>query len=90
MAGPYEQYLRDKGVAVDEPMIRFITPPCLECGETSEVMLTRHEFAMLAHPSRPSIDECLADRDLNFRELVMTGTHPQCWDALTKPLDDDE
>lgn len=89
-AGPYEKFLRDKGYIVDEPMIRLVTPPCMLCAETSTIELTRKEFSMLAHPARPSVDLCLPDRDLDFRELVMTGTHPKCWDELTKPLDDDE
>jgi hypothetical protein len=71
-------------------MIRLETPPCLLCAQTTVVELTRLEFSMLAHPSRPKIDDCLPDRDLDFRELVMTGTHPKCWNELTKPLDGDE
>jgi hypothetical protein len=74
----------------DEPIIRLITPPCPRCGETSEVMLTRKEFAMLAHPSRPLIQDCLPDRDVDFCELVKSGYHSTCWDADMKPLDEED
>jgi hypothetical protein len=74
----------------DEPiLIRVETPACIECGKTSVVELTREEFARVAHPARPNIAECLPDRDLAFRELFITGTHPACWDAIM-PKDEDQ
>jgi hypothetical protein len=67
----------------DQPvMVKLTTPPCMLCGETSVVSLTRQEFAMLAHPSRPAIQDCLPTRDAAFRELVKTGTHDACWNLM--------
>jgi hypothetical protein len=77
-------------VELIEPIVKVTTPPCMLCNETSLVELTREEFTKLIHPSQPRIDKVLPNRDLDFRELVMTGTHSACWDVLTKPLDDED
>lgn len=74
----------------DAPMIRLTTPRCMLCGLSSEVVLTVKEFAMLIDPSQPNIADVLPDRDLDFRELVKSGIHPDCWDTITKPLDGED
>lgn len=73
-----------------EPTVRLITPDCPRCGEASEVRVSRKEFAMLAHPSRPLIQDCLPTRDRQFCELVKSGYHSWCWDADMKPLDGED
>jgi hypothetical protein len=77
------------GLSEEPVMVKLTTPKCMLCGETSVVELTREEFAMLAHPSRPLIQDCLPGRDAAFRELVKTGTHDSCWN-LMMPKDGDE
>jgi hypothetical protein len=60
--------------------LRFRTPPCIQCHETSYVELTEEEFDALQRPGY--IQTALPDRDADFRELVKTGIHPECWDAM--------
>ena len=60
-----------------------MTPPCMLCQEPSVVELTRTEFAALNGGGY--IQDALPERDAAFRELVKTGTHPNCWETLTHP-----
>lgn len=74
----------------DGKMIAFTTPECTMCGKTTVVELTRTEFRACADPmTRPRIDLALPDRDLDFRELIQTGIHPECWDQIMDTIEDD-
>lgn len=59
--------------------MNFTTPPCIHCHQTSEVTLTDAEVDALP---RMAIQLALPDRDADFRELIKTGIHPPCWDAI--------
>lgn len=66
---------------------KVITPPCVVCNQESEVKLTLEEYRRLTQTrddGRPFylIQDALPERDAGFRELVKTGTHPACWDAM--------
>jgi len=63
--------------------IRLTTPACMVCHETSVVELTRKEFSDLNDGEY--IYLALPDRDERFHQLVLSGTHPSCWDTLTHP-----
>jgi hypothetical protein len=66
------------------------TPRCMHCGERSEVELTETEFAAVTDPNGPLIQDALPGRDAGFRELVKTGIHPRCWDAMMTGPEDAE
>lgn len=74
---------------LSEPLIRVELGPCPYCHKTTIVELTRAEFKAVAE-NQVSIQEALPDRDKGFRELFITGTHPECWDAVTKGVGSDE
>jgi hypothetical protein len=71
----------------DQP-VRVVTPACMLCGRNSGVTLTalEHKRLMARDPDtgRPTylIQDALPERDADFRELVKTGTHPECWDKM--------
>lgn len=56
------------------------TSPCMLCGNASAVELTVQEAEALA--SGAYIQDALSSRDAGFRELVISGTHPACWDEM--------
>lgn len=56
------------------------TPTCIHCGNTSQVDLTDAEVAALQ--SGALIQRALPHRDAAFRELLITGIHPACWDEI--------
>lgn len=64
------------------------TPKCRYCGEAGSIELTDAE--VLALETEPFIQKALPDRTDDERELLISGTHPACWDAMFPPEDEDE
>lgn len=62
-------------------MPKMTTPACLHCDKTSTVELTDDEYHRMYRQSM-LIQHALPDRDAGFRELMMTGTHPKCWEEI--------
>lgn len=61
-------------------MAAITTPRCMACGEASIVELTDAEQAAL--DSGALIQDALPDRTADERELLITGTHGECWDRM--------
>ena len=61
------------------------TAACMICGRSSEVTLTDAEFAALG---TTHIQAALPDRTADERELLISGTHPACWNIAF--ADDEE
>jgi hypothetical protein len=62
------------------------TKPCLKCGESSTVMV--EAAALSAWRKGKLIQDAFPLMDKGQRELLQTGTHPECWKILFK--DEDE
>lgn len=60
------------------------TPPCPVCGRPSKVTVTEGEANRLNN-RKLLIQEALPNRNDDFRELFITGTHPKCWDKIFPP-----
>lgn len=69
-------------------MPEVVTPPCIECRKTSTMTLTDEEYAKWTDPERPVIQVCFPDWLADKRELLMTGTHPECWEKLFEGEDE--
>lgn len=75
-------------MATPEETVNVVTPRCMLCGKTSGVTITIAELARLEATDpdngRPTylIQDALPDRDAGFRELIKTGTHPECWNIM--------
>lgn len=54
------------------------TRACMFCGEASRVELTEAQAAALA--ARRPVQEVLPDLAAARRELLISGTHPECWE----------
>lgn len=54
------------------------TRACMFCGEPSRVALTADQAEALAD-GRP-VQEVLPDVEPARRELLISGTHPACWE----------
>jgi len=83
-----------------ETMIKFTPPRCSGCGGETVVALTRAEYKRLVDTVRMEPETrrdefdvyqaAMPDRDPEFVELVRSGTHRRCLDALTKGGTTDE
>lgn len=56
--------------------------PCMECGETSKIEMSEAQYAELSSPNRRRIDQIFDDRRPPEVELIITGTHPECWKKI--------
>ena len=63
------------------------TLPCVVCGERSTVRVNTEQLA--AWKRGAHIQVAFPDMTDDDRELLLTGTHPACWETLC-PNEDDE
>lgn len=64
------------------------TPVCRVCRKSNMVALTADEANALT--SGAHIQDALPNRDDDFRELFISGTHSDCWDTLFGSDEDEE
>ena len=69
-------------------MATITTVPCIVCHESSVLEITDEEKAALE--SGAHRQDALSNRDADFRELVISGTHPACWEKMFGGDEDDE
>lgn len=69
-------------------MATITTPVCRYCNTADTIELSEAEVQALAE-FRP-IQDALPNRTDDERELLISGTHPACWDALFPEEDDPE
>lgn len=56
------------------------TPRCIECGKTGEVAVHRDSY--FAWKNGALIQEVMPELSSDKREMLMTGTHPECWTKM--------
>ena len=61
-------------------MMTFTTLPCTVCGLTSEVDLDPAKFARWKGGEH--VQNVWPEWSPDARELLITGTHPKCWDEI--------
>lgn len=61
-------------------VVSYTTPSCMLCKAATVLELTAQEATDLQ--SGVYLQNALPLRDEDFRELVLTGTHAHCWDAM--------
>jgi hypothetical protein len=57
------------------------TKPCLACGKVSEVEVDNAAYRDYTERGM-LIQEVFPDKDAGWRELLITGTHPECWKKI--------
>lgn len=60
--------------------MKVTTPRCIVCGETSEMEVAQH--GMAKWNAGAYIQEAFPELSADDREMLLTGTHPACWDSL--------
>lgn len=68
--------------------------PCPLCGldsiiEVRDIVLAEDivQWRAMDPVTRPAVQQMFPEQSADFRELVLTGAHPRCYDAL-EPQDD--
>lgn len=66
----------------------YTTRPCPLCKETSTLQLDSDKVR--AWQGGQFVQVVFPEMDADQRELLITGTHPHCWDLLFPDEDDEE
>lgn len=56
------------------------TAPCMHCGQTSEIKIPSKAYE--AWRRGEHIQNAWPDASPTVREMLISGTHPECWDEL--------
>ena len=70
---------------MSERMVTVTTPPCIVCDRVSHmrVPLTGHIMRMDGETTQVAFPNMPAEK----REMLISGTHPVCWDSLFTDID---
>jgi len=68
--------------------IEVTTPTCCECGRASSLRLPRVGYELWR--AGLFIQNALPTLTAGEREMLMTGTHPNCWDQLMAAIGGDD
>jgi hypothetical protein len=68
-----------KGPSESPDKVVVETLPCLECGERSTLTVDRVGWALC---EAQHVQEAFPDMSAGDRELLITGTHPECWERI--------
>ena len=63
--------------------------PCRVCGETSKMEIPEDGYLAWAD-GEAYVEDAFPSLNESERELLITGTHPECWEVLTMVDDFDE
>lgn len=73
-------------VTVGEEMVEVKTKPCSLCGKESIVEVPKAGFD--AYKAGAHVQNAFPHLHANVREMLISGTHPECWDKMFPPEDD--
>lgn len=62
--------------------IQVTTPACMSCRKSSILEVTLDQYSQLKSPRGPHIQHIFPDWPASKRELLLTGTHPECWEKM--------
>lgn len=65
--------------------MHFVTKPCIVCKQTSMLSLDMDDF--LRWQGGELVQNVWPDWTPDQRELLITGTHPECWDEMFKEVE---
>lgn len=70
--------------------VQVTTPPCPVCHERSAIILSKDQYSLLVKAHSPHIQDIFPGWDADRRELLITGTHPECWDKMFDETDEED
>jgi hypothetical protein len=66
--------------------VTVTTKRCMVCGKTGELGVDA--IGYLDWKAGTLIQDALPELSKADRELLMTGTHPECWDTMMKQFEE--
>lgn len=65
------------------PIVKMTTPKCMFCGKTSEIIVDMEDIAR--YLGGEHVQNVWPNWPADQREMLVTGTHPECWDEMVEP-----
>jgi hypothetical protein len=72
----------------EKPDVYLMIRDCMLCGEESRVTVPAQGLWDWEHGE--FVQRAFPDLNSDEREKILTGTHPECWDALSGPDDEED
>lgn len=69
-------------------LIDFTTKPCLHCGKSSTLRINAEQLALWNKGIL--VQTAFPDMPAPERELLISGTHPECWNKIFDPAKEEE
>ena len=69
--------------------IKALTPDCPICGVSSDIMVDFDMYKAWCN-KEILVQDAFPHMSKEEREVLMTGTHPDCWTIMWAGFDDDE
>ena len=64
------------------------TKPCMMCGKASQVKMLVHHY--IEWTNGGLIDRVCPEMPKETREMLISGTHPDCWDKMFQEDEEEE
>ena len=71
-------------------MARITTQRCMECGQGGTVLVQMSDYIKWMRKDAPLIQDCFPALSRELREQILTGTHPECWEKMFPPEEEEE
>jgi hypothetical protein len=62
-------------------IVEVVTNPCVVCKESSLVPVVEADY-LRWQVEGMLVQQAFPEMPVDQRELLVTGTHPKCWDAM--------
>jgi hypothetical protein len=69
--------------------INAVTPECPMCGVASGIMVDYDKYKAWCN-REILVQDAFPDMSKEEREVLMTGTHPDCWSIMWAGIDEEE
>jgi hypothetical protein len=74
-----------------EDGVYVVTPPCQHCGNKAAILLTPDEIVAYRHwKAGEYVQRAFPYWTPDQRELLVSGTHAHCWEAMFGGLDEED
>lgn len=74
---------------MEQETIEVETRPCMLCKRSSRLQVPEQGYRAW-RSGRAPIQVALPELSVHERELLMTGSHPECWDEMTRAEEDED
>lgn len=72
-----------------EPTYFLLEKTCMHCNKTTEFSLSEKQFSDYI-VGRKFVQDVFPELSKEDREMIISGTHPSCWDEMFQVYEDDD